>query len=89
MHDFFFFFINQSADHGRADSKIFIRTDHGSMMIRCTTSRDIVSSILDNNLYIFDSSFGIQMLKNSATLMGSCKSGWWMIYFLVIIDLSC
>ena len=50
--------------------------------------RDIVSSILDNNLYIFDSSFGVQMLRNSATLMGS-KSGWWRIYFLVIIDLSC
>jgi len=48
--------------------------------------RDIVSSILDNNLDIFDSSFGVQMLKNSATIIGSYKTGWWMIYFLVIID---
>ncbi len=32
-----FFFINQSADHVCAEPKIVIRTDHGSMMIRCTT----------------------------------------------------
>jgi len=52
--------------------------------------RQIVSSILDNNLYIFDSSFGVQMLKNYyATLTDTCKSGWWRIYFLFIIDLSC
>jgi len=34
----FFVFINQSADHVRAEPKILIRTDHRSMMIRCTTS---------------------------------------------------
>jgi len=34
----FFFFINQSADHVRAELKILIRTDHGSMRIRCTTT---------------------------------------------------
>ena len=64
--------------------------DYAHLMDRSAShfedGRDIVSSILDNNLYIFDSSFGVQMLKNSATLMGSCKSGWWRIYFLVIID---
>ena len=32
-----FFFINQSTDHVCAEPKILIRTDHGSMMIRCTT----------------------------------------------------
>ena len=34
----FFFFINQSADHACAEPKILIRMDHGSMMIRCTTT---------------------------------------------------
>ena len=34
----FLFFINQSADHVRAEPKILIRTDHGSIMICCTTT---------------------------------------------------
>ena len=33
-----FFFINQSANHVCAEPKILIRTDHGSMMIHCTTT---------------------------------------------------
>ena len=35
-----FFFRNQYADYVRSEPKILIRTDHGSVMIRCTTNQD-------------------------------------------------
>jgi len=35
---FFFFFINQPADHVRTEPKILIRTDHGWSVISCTTT---------------------------------------------------
>ena len=34
-----FFLINQSTDHVCAEPKILIQTDHGSKMIRCTTTK--------------------------------------------------
>ena len=42
----FFFIINQSADHVCAKPKILIWTDHGSMMIRCTTSISVCVHML-------------------------------------------